>query len=394
MLISRAFWFRRLRAASIMVLALGAGTAHAEMQAIADEDLADVAGQALFVADKILPNSLPGAGGGGSSTDFTFYRIGLDAVLDLNMNIDRLKLGCGGVNDNLVAGVCDIDLEYVRLMGRCTTVGCGQTTDGKLQRGSGDPVTSDFRMVRPYLELAIRNDGSKTQREVVGIKIGAQTVDGYMGVGGINPPGSPAPVGNNFGLNAISGYLNTSLSAYIRATSALGNGNVCAGRPAGYADCAGNPTVMVPIAAARTTGTRQTELQLPGVELWNLHGAGGLLALFDGSTLYMNLREDLRYVHGIALENTNDFFLSMQRERVRYPTYTKSGYSVQANTGWWMNIPKVELKDLEPPPVDLGCPGFLCLGALDAFVYPGIFQQNADLGLRAVRNCYGATEFC
>lgn len=383
---------RRAVAFGLVTLWL-APVAHADMQPMLDEDLSAVTGQALFVADKITPNSLAGAGGAGSSTDFTYYRIGLDAVLEMNLNIDRLRLGCGGVNDNLVAGVCDIDLEYVRFMGKCTTPNCGQSTGGITQFGSGAPVTSDFKLVRPYLEMAIKNDGSKTQREVVGIKIGAQTADGYVGIGGVN--GDPGNVNNHFGINAISGYLGASMSAYLTVDSDLGGGNLCAGRPTGYAACNAYPTPMVNIPAARTTGTRMTELQAPDTLLCCLHGAGGLLALFSGQDMYLNLREDLRFLHGFTMDNTNDFFISMQRQQVRYPVYNKTGYAAQANTGWWMNVPSAQLKDLLTPTVDLGCPGgFLCLGALDAFNSPGLFLQNVDLGSRAVRNCFGTTEFC
>ena len=47
----------------------------------------------------------------------------------------------------------------------------------------GNPVTSDFKMLRPYIELAIINENSPSLREVVGVKIGAQSVDGFLGVG-------------------------------------------------------------------------------------------------------------------------------------------------------------------------------------------------------------------
>lgn len=76
------------------------------MQALADRDLAEVTGQALFVSDRIAPT-----GAAGSVTDFTFHRMGLD------------------------------------------------------------------------VELAIRNENRLTQREVAGIKIGAQSADGFIGIG-------------------------------------------------------------------------------------------------------------------------------------------------------------------------------------------------------------------
>ena len=357
--------------------------AEAALQPLDDDVLSEVTGQALFLSDKINPNSLPGAGGGGSSTDFTFYRVGLDVLLALNMNIDKFQLGCGGVNDAINSSVCDIDMDYVRLMGR----GAGQTSpDGLPIGGVGAPVSSDFKLIRPYLEIAVRNDGNKTAREVAGIKIGAQSADGYFGVGRFNSSTS------HEGINAVSGYLNTSLIGYIRFTSGLGSAAACIGPATQNSACNGLSPFTPP--TARTTGTRQTRMQVPDTPLENLHGASGLLSLFSGATQYANIDVDLDYLHGFALNNTNDFFLSMQRERIRYPRYDKSGYAVQANTGWWMNVPSVELHGLEPPELDLGCPGFLCTGLLSAFGSPGLRTSNPDLGSRAPDNCYGSTLFC
>ena len=357
------------------------------LQSISDAEMAEVVGQALFVADKIEPNSLPGAGGAGSTTDFTYYRLGLDVLIEMNMNIDRLQLGCGGVNDAIAPG-CDIDLEHVRLMGRNPSG--GQTSpDGIFQQGQGSPVTSDFELLRPYIEIAIKNDHDRTAREVAGIKVGAESVDGYLGIGEYRGPG------NHVGINSISGFLNASLSVYLSFTSGLGSGNACVGRPAGRPACDGvvnNP--VYPVPAARTTGTRQQRLQVPDAPVEEVHGGSGFIGLFEGETLFLNLDQDLNYLHGIVLPNTGDFFMSMQREQIRYPSVDKSGYAVAANTGWWMNIPNAELTDLEPPTVDLGCPGFICLGLLDGFSSPGIGQSNVDLGSRPPNNCYGATEFC
>lgn len=377
-------WVLAVACASTFVAGAGAPMpAIAAMVPIDDDGLAEVTGQALFLSDKITPNSLPGAGGANSSTDFTFYRVGLDVLLSLNLNIDKLQLGCGGVNDAINSSVCDIDMDYVRFMGR----GAGQTSpDGFPIDGAGDPVTSDFQLVRPYLEIAVRNDSSKTAREVAGIKIGSESADGYFGVGRFNSSN------NHVGINAVSGYLNASIIGYLRFTSGLGNGAACIGPATQSSECNGLSPFNAP--ASRTTGTRQTRLQTPSLLLQNLHGASGLLSLFEGADQYANLDVDLDYLHGFALNNTQDFFMSMQREQIRYPTFNKAGYAVTANTGWWMNVPSVELYGLDPPVTDLGCPGFLCIGLLDAFGQPGIGVSNPDLGSRPPDNCYGNTLFC
>lgn len=363
-------------AAFVACMAISYGS-NAGMEVLSDEDLGASVGQALFVSDKIGPT-----GAAGSVTDNTYYRMGLDVKLGMNMNIDKLQLGCGGVNDGLVAGVCDIDLDYVRFMGR----GSGQTSpDGKPINGAGTAVSSDFMLYRPYIELAVKNDNDRTRREVVGVKIGAQKVDGFMGIGSYVG-------GVHTGINSISGYLSTELSGRIRFTSGLGAGTTCLGPTSLDSACAGEARYFP--STARSTGTRMTRLQVTDAPLTNLHGAGGLISLFSGSDMKANIDLDLDYIHAMELINTPDFFLSFQRQQIAYPKYDKTGYAVTANTGWWMNVPAVSILNLDPPEVNLGCPGFLCLGLLDAFGSPGLKVTNPDLGSRPPKNCYGNTSFC
>ncbi len=43
-----------------------------------------------------------------------FYKLSLDAVMDLNVNVKSLQLGCGGVNGS---NGCDIDIRHLALSG-------------------------------------------------------------------------------------------------------------------------------------------------------------------------------------------------------------------------------------------------------------------------------------
>ena len=52
-----------------------------------------------------------------SSSNVGFYKLGLEAELEINANIRKLQLGCGGVNG---AG-CDIDFDNVSLSGVADT---------------------------------------------------------------------------------------------------------------------------------------------------------------------------------------------------------------------------------------------------------------------------------
>lgn len=366
-----------------------------DMKALSDSELAEVSGQALFVGDRIAPS---GAGVGADPTDFTFHRMGLDVELAMNANIDKLQLGCGGFNNAIEAGTCDIDMDFVRFMGR----------NGD---GPGDPATSDFVLTRPYVEIAVQGDGTATQREVVGIKIGAQSADGFMNVGRdyltlgsggfFDPNGEPSgdtnlengdvcsdvqgpgAVGCHSGINRISGNIRAELSGALDINITIfGTSNACFGQTTeGNGQCTNNPKLFETIQ-----GTRQSEIVIP---LLVLTIDGGLASLIADEA-YAQVTLNTRMIHGFALAATSDFFLSFQRQRVAYPNFDAStGYSPAANAGWWMNVPHVKLVDLVAPEQTMS------LGeALDALAPPGLPLENPELGQRAVSNCYGGQMFC
>lgn len=350
----------------------------AQLVSLEDKELSDVTAQALFVSDIV-------AGIGGSN--HTFYRMGLDVDLELNANIDKFALGCGGVNNRLVAAACDIDMDYVRLMGRS-----GSTF--------GTAVTSNFRLTRPYIEVAIKNDGNAALREVIGIKIGAQEADGFFGVGRryadgqINQehggtcgtdPGAPA-LACHSGLNSVSGNLRVEMSATIPVVANISgidfNETGCFGNTANAGDDCGAADAYF----TNLVGTRMNEATLRDIPI---KLSGGLLSAIGLSQAYADVRENLRFVHGFALVGTDDFFLSFQREQVRYPTYQKTAYSPTANTGWWMNVPDVKVLNMAGSQVTLN-------GLSEAFnaLGEGVNLENIELNQTPPINCYGGSRFC
>ncbi len=154
----------------------------AAMTELNDKEMSNVSGQALLQMDKEFANG------------FTFYKAGLDAVLELNLNIEKLQLGCGGING---AVGCDLDADNFALGciadagGNCTYPGSTSGTQMK-----------DLVMTRPYFQFAIKNDDSKTLREVVGVRLGGENVEGPMSIG-------------NF--NSFSGYLSASANFTLEA---------------------------------------------------------------------------------------------------------------------------------------------------------------------------------
>lgn len=409
-----------------------------------ENDLRGVSGQGLFVADMIRGDELTGANE--YSIPFNFYRVGMDGEMQMNLNMSKLQLGCGGINDHLSGHAgCDIDIDYVSMMGR---------------NGSqaGDPGSATI-LDRPYMEFAIKNDDSPTLREVVGIKIGAATVDGFMATGRryyqgetneenlqfastCNPSASTGSgvVGCHSGLNSVSGFLGTDLSLAMKVVAGICGGVVqngqCRTAPFGLLPlptipleawgCTGRVSPGIPGSCGNSqsdsvfvdiAGTRMQTLGLRAAEL-----TIDLLGILD-VPVFASLITDARSVHGLAFENTGDFFLSFQREPVAYPRYSKitpteefqaagqmgialdacattnqdtarchSAYAVPANTGWWMNAPSAKLVDVVNDNLDLGP---VTIGQATTLLgAPGLLIENPEFQLDRAQNCYGSSTFC
>lgn len=140
------------------------------LTAMGEEEMASVAGQALFMASHERGTT--------GSTTFDFYKMGLDAQLDLNLNIAELKLGedASGVDlwiRNFSMGC--IGTTANPLTADCNVAGAGTTESGK--------VLKPFSLLRPYLQIAVKNDGNPALREVVGIRLGAQNAQGPFSAG-------------------------------------------------------------------------------------------------------------------------------------------------------------------------------------------------------------------
>lgn len=373
---------RMMKKWNLTLLSLGAmlaGSVQA-MTPLSESDMARVSGQGLIVSETIT-GSGPGAG-------FDFIRMGLDARLSLNANIDKMQLGCGGFNEVIRTG-CDIDMDFVRFMG-LDAEGIGPGAPG-----------SDFVLTRPYIELATKGTG--TTREVVGLKIGAQETNGYFGVGreyeydsdnSVYPTnlenGGVCGIGSgrsllacHSGINSISGYMNVEISGRVPLNIIdLINSSACFGRLSAGISCPdshdNNPVFR------QIQGTRVTSIRAPSVPL--TINICAFNACLNG---FADLTENLRFVHGFALDETKDFALSFQREKISWPGYDKVSYSEPANAGWWMNVPYVAARDIKADPINLGF-----FDALEALSAPGYAVTNVELNSTAPDNCFGTTTFC
>ena len=449
--VSRVSLVRRLLLAALVCPALALG----QMSELSDDALSDVVGQAgsLFVADHIGPNELTGAPADGTA-NFDFYRMGMDVKMSFNLNMSKFQLGCGGVNDLLTTSpACDLDIDYLGFMGINAAADRPAYNAANADVNGKFGPESLFELTRPYIELAIKNDNSPTQREVVGIKIGGQKINGAIRMGrdytgfqsGLGPEASMTNVENggvcnpsattgagvvacHSGLNSISGYLaGIELSAGFRAranlcTVFLGcvwpfylsipvNMDGCIGR-INYNPCSSGDTPFF--------------IDAGGTRLNNLYVAAARLRLEPDILLgfdlegYGSLELDTRQIHYLLTPNSSGFFLSMQREPVSWPHYEKtpppnnlvndacnpaygqvtsrcsSAYASRANTGWWLAVSNAKMLNLQPGQ-RINLPGnynsIELLSALGPNTSP-IHIENPKLDFVAARNCYGSAMFC
>jgi hypothetical protein len=254
------------------------------MTEMADKEMSNVSGQALLQMDKEFTNG------------FTFYKAGLDAKLELNTNFEKLQLGCGGVNG---PGACDLDIDNFSLGCVADSSGACLSLDPRGRQIPGAPAGTasqlkDFLIERPFFQFAIKNDNSKTLREVVGIRLGGEDVSGPLSFGS---------------LNTFSGYMSG--QANLEMQGADNVAITCA-----YAD---RPCVA---PGADTSGMNNG-----GASSWGSPPAAcgffgcnraGLPAPEGG---YLNLGDDMILDIGIAS-------IRFQEALVSYGTVTRNGNSV------------------------------------------------------------------
>ncbi|MCH7296226.1 hypothetical protein [Acinetobacter higginsii] len=195
------------------------------LQSMSDSELSATTGQALMSLSYIAPNdaaNLERQRSGGEQ-GVGFYKLGLEAKLELNANIRNLQLGCGGTNG---AGGCDIDIKNLSLSGLNDGVEAGSTnpSEGSPTFNNGRASTS-AEITNPFIEFAIKNPNSASTREFVGLRLSAEKINALLTAGIANN----ATPSTTDGIQSLSGYMqiaNTTGHVYTKeSTFGLGNSN-------------------------------------------------------------------------------------------------------------------------------------------------------------------------
>lgn len=200
---------------AISCFSFGLSFVHAEtLKPMTDDQLAQTTGQALMSMSYVAPTDATNKESlrSGGATNIGFYKLGLEADLELNANINKLQLGCGGTNG---AGNCDIDIDNLSLsgLGNSASSNTGSDADRSARVGSSAVLTN------PFMQFAIKNPGSAATREIVGINLSSEKAVGLLTFGTENNA-----IKN--GINSLSGYMQVAATTGTALVNGFGSSNV------------------------------------------------------------------------------------------------------------------------------------------------------------------------
>ena len=387
---------------SLFTASIGLNVCASSFTELTDQELSQTTGQALMSLGYIAPgesSNLMSTYSAGSNIGF--YKLGLDADIELNANIANLQLGCGGANNAIRANSCDIDIKNISLSGLNDTTGSGGSpTYTSQQRAATDAVINN-----PFIQFAIKNPNQASTREVVGVQLGASAITGLLSLGTTNS--STASLTD--GLQTLSGFMQVAATTGTASTQKTVFGTQSGQVLSGYAGLLTNgaavqftsvpgnaKTTGITIPSVSTSfnvpaftinGVRKTSALVENITtrissipidtssndaLYVKLGCGGdstpvlcplatLLAssatfkMAQGSTIdNLNMKitfeEALSMIHNIPLTGTGGY-LSLQTMALIWPGSTVASSDVTKNTlssltsgtdvaqpGWWMSF--------------------------------------------------------
>ena len=346
---------------SILITAtLGLSQSYA-MTALNDEELSEVEGQSLMNLEfQQGTNTTDAQGKTYNQSNIGFYKLALSAELELNANIKKLQLGCGGDNNSIRANSCDIDIDHISLSGLPDDA--NYTSD---QRAATSALITN-----PFIQFAIKNPTSAATREVLGFRVSAEKIKGLMTLGTEN-------TSTPNGINTFSGYMKTKTASGTAVTEArtmtyADTGLQIKGKVTGtilfipttldytsdnYNLTLSSTTAPFTINSTIVSGTRMKDVTLKGSgTVGQINFSGPLTAtVLGGAPLNkqvtgnitglktdITVNQSLGLIHALYLNNPAS--LSLQSQDILW-----TGAAVGANKGWWLAMEdEVELGSLSP----------------------------------------------
>jgi len=184
------------------------------LKSMSDEQLSETTGQALMSLAYLAPSDTANPmkniiDANGQSNKIGFYKLGLEAELELNANIKNLQLGCGGING---AGACDIDIKNLALSGLPDSY----DSNGNPIYLTGRPSTSG-KITNPFMEFAISNPNSSSIREVKGIRFSAEKINALLTAGLDNL----STASTTDGIQRLSGFMQIAQTSGTASTKPI-----------------------------------------------------------------------------------------------------------------------------------------------------------------------------
>lgn len=344
---TRMFW--------LGMYALWQATAAHALTALDDDELRQTAGQALLNITTIGTNQA-----GNPNTNIGFYRLGLEAKLELNLNAKNIQLGCGGSKGT----GCDIDLSNVSLTG--------------VNPVDGEYANSSAIINNPFIEFAIRNPDSASTREIVGLRLGAASILGLLSIG---TNLDDTTLADDTGINSLSGDLNVTVTnAQLTNVGVTFLGACC---------IIGPTTATVESHNQSFILNRGTAISLTGM---TAEAAGLTLSNVNMNNIQLNnIHQILLASDATGTTAGQDIYLSLQKENLTWQTVSTSTFgTTAAQTGWWISLPNVQIPDIVSDQ-SIRISSTSAIGGL----FGGAVNINAvDLQQQPIDNCFGGLSFC
>ena len=326
-----------------------------------DQQMSEVTGQALLNLNYVAP------GGSNPNGNMGFYRLGLEAQLELNANIKKLQLGCGGVKGT----GCDIDIDNIALTGITSSTA----------QGAG--VGTDFKLTNPFIEFAIQNPDSAATRTITGFRLGALSARGIMNIGS---NGDLNTLADDTGINSLSGDIGVRVTNAkindVRAT-VLGLGLL-----RGSATIDSYSTTLLnnrDSTFSLTKMTAQASPSLLSLKLTNVN-----MNDIPYRTVHQLLVADTDS-NGNLIATSNAYISSQSKDIFWQNVSNQTWASNAAKQGWWISIPQTQFNNLS---IDQTV-NISVLSALPgALLGTPVNLAPVDLGQMPISNCYGNLKFC
>lgn len=346
---------------ALIVLTMAIAPAWA-LEALSDEQLSNTTGQSLLNLTYIAPGESGNTNkvDGSTTNNVGFYRLGLEAVMQINANVNSIQLGCGGSKGT----GCDIDLSQVSLTG--------------VSAVNGEYANSDAVITNPFMELAIKNPTTASTREMVGVRFGASSILGLLSIG---TNLDDTTLSDDTGINSLSGDLTVNVTNAQLTNVGVTFLGVCC--------------VIGPTTATVTSHTQSFVLNRAStLSLTAMTATASGLTL---SNVNMN-NIPLDNIHQILLAGNSsgttasqDVYLSFQKTALTWQTVSDGTFSgTAAQKGWWISLPDVQIANI----VTDQSVRLTSTSAVGGLFGTAVNINAVDLQQQPVDNCFGSLTFC